>query len=63
MQPLTKKVKQVDRKPMTLLERLYLPAIFKGMAITFSHMFKKYLPLVILNKNVRLLKFGGDYMY
>src|SRR3954465_11430671 len=41
MQPLTKKVKQVERKPMTLLERLYLPAIFKGMAITFSHMFKK----------------------
>lgn len=41
MQPLTKKVKQVERKPMTLLERLYLPAIFKGMAITFSHIFKK----------------------
>src|SRR5438105_14431160 len=41
MQPLTKKVKQVERKPMTFLERLYLPAIFKGMAITFSHIFKK----------------------
>jgi NADH-quinone oxidoreductase subunit I len=41
MQPLTKKVKQLERKPMTLLERLYLPAIFKGMAITFSHIFKK----------------------
>lgn len=26
---------------MTLLERLYLPSIFKGMAITFSHIFKK----------------------
>lgn len=41
MQPLTKKIKQVERKPMTFLERLYLPAIFKGMAITFSHIFKK----------------------
>jgi NADH-quinone oxidoreductase subunit I len=41
MEPLTKKVKQVERKPMTFLERLYLPAIFKGMAITFRHIFKK----------------------
>jgi len=41
MQPLTKKVKQLERKPMTLMERLYLPSIFKGMAITFSHIFKK----------------------
>src|SRR3954452_13539114 len=41
MQPLTKKVKQLERKPTTLLERLYLPSIFKGMAITFSHIFKK----------------------
>ena len=41
MQPLTKKVKQLHRKPMTFLERIYLPEIFKGMAITFSHIFKK----------------------
>lgn len=26
---------------MTFMERLYLPAIAKGMAITFSHIFKK----------------------
>src|SRR5450432_893414 len=26
---------------MTIWERAYLPAIFKGMAITFSHIFKK----------------------
>ena len=26
---------------MTIWEKLYLPAIFKGMAITFSHLFKK----------------------
>ena len=41
MQPLTNRVKQVDRRPMTLLEKAYLPAIFKGMAITFGHIFKK----------------------
>ncbi len=41
MQALTNRKKQVDRKPMTLMEKLYLPSIFKGMAITFSHLFKK----------------------
>lgn len=41
MQALTNRVKQVDRKPMSLLERLYIPAIVKGMLITFSHIFKK----------------------
>jgi NADH-quinone oxidoreductase subunit I len=41
MQALTNRAKQVERKPMNLLERMYLPAIFKGMAITFGHMFKK----------------------
>ncbi len=41
MEPLTKKVKQVERKPMTVLEKMYLPAIAKGMGITLSHLFKK----------------------
>lgn len=41
MQPLTNKAQAVNRKPMTFLERLYLINIFKGMMITFSHMFKK----------------------
>jgi len=41
MQALTNRMKPVSRKPMTILERIYLPAIFKGMAITFGHMFKK----------------------
>jgi NADH-quinone oxidoreductase subunit I len=41
MQALTNRNKQVERKPMTLAEKLYLPAIFKGMGITFSHLFKK----------------------
>ena len=41
MQALTNKAQAVNRKPMTLLERLYLINIIKGMLITFSHMFKK----------------------
>jgi NADH-quinone oxidoreductase subunit I len=38
---LTNRNKQVERKPMTVWEKLYLPAIFKGMAITMSHFFKR----------------------
>jgi len=41
MQALTNRIKQVERKPMTFWEKIYLPSIFKGMAITFSHLFKK----------------------
>jgi NADH-quinone oxidoreductase subunit I len=41
MQALTNRAKPVTRKPMNFWERLYLPAIFKGMAITFSHIFYK----------------------
>ncbi|MEO5985171.1 MAG: NADH-quinone oxidoreductase subunit NuoI [Ferruginibacter sp.] len=41
MQALTNRIKHVDRRPMNLLERLYIPAILKGMLITFSHIFKK----------------------
>lgn len=41
MQALTNKAKPVDRRAMSFMERLYLPAIFKGMAITLGHFFKK----------------------
>ena len=41
MQALTNRVKVVERAPMSFWERMYLPAILKGMAITFSHIFKK----------------------
>src|SRR5215217_3323215 len=41
MQPLTNRAVQVDRSPMTFGEKLYLPAIAKGMAITLGHVFKK----------------------
>ena len=41
MQALTNRMKQVERKPMSFFERMYLVAIFKGMFITFMHIFKK----------------------
>ena len=41
MQSLTSRAKAVDRRPMNMWERMYLPAIAKGMSITFGHMFKK----------------------
>jgi NADH-quinone oxidoreductase subunit I len=41
MQALTQRAKQVDRKPMTWLEKIYVWNIAKGMWITFKHIFKK----------------------
>jgi len=41
MELLTNRGKMVSREPMNFWEKLYLPAILKGMAITFSHIFKK----------------------
>src|SRR5450432_295421 len=38
---LTNRSEVVVKKKMSLAERLYLPAIFNGMRITFSHFFKK----------------------
>jgi NADH-quinone oxidoreductase subunit I len=38
---LTQRAKQVDRRPMTQLEKLYLWNIAKGMWITISHLFKR----------------------
>lgn len=41
MQELTNKRVAVDRKPMTFMERLYIPTIIKGLFITVGHIFKK----------------------
>lgn len=41
MEPLSNRKKVLEQKPMNFWERLYLPAIFQGMGITFMHMFKK----------------------
>ena len=39
--PLTQRAKQVDRRPMSWLEKMYLVNIAKGMLITLSHLFKR----------------------
>ncbi|NML37023.1 NADH-quinone oxidoreductase subunit NuoI [Chitinophaga sp. G-6-1-13] len=41
MQALTNRAKPVDRSPLTFLEKMYVPAIAKGMGITFKHIFKR----------------------
>ena len=41
MEALTSRAKQVDRRPLSFMERIYLPAILKGMSITLRHFFKK----------------------
>ena len=38
---LTNRAKVLEQKPMSFMERLYLPAIIKGMGITLGHMFRK----------------------
>jgi NADH-quinone oxidoreductase subunit I len=38
---LTNRSKTVTVRELTWSEKLYLPAIFKGMLITFSHLFKR----------------------
>jgi NADH-quinone oxidoreductase subunit I len=41
MEPLTDRSKNVSNKKITLMERLYLPGIVSGMAITLKHLFRK----------------------
>jgi NADH-quinone oxidoreductase subunit I len=41
MQALTNRSKIVSGKKMTFMERIYFPAIFKGMSITLKHFFMK----------------------
>src|ERR1051325_10182921 len=41
MQSLTSRIRKVEKKPMTWVEKAYLPAIFSGMWITIKHFFRK----------------------
>ena len=41
MQNLTNRSKVVSDKKLTFLEKIYLPAILRGMSITLSHFFRK----------------------
>ena len=38
---LTNRKKVLEQKPMTVSEKMYLPAIFNGLSITMRHFFKK----------------------
>ena len=48
---LTQRAKLVDRRPMNIWEKLYLPAVLKGMFITISHLFKKKVTINYPEKN------------
>ena len=41
MEPLSNKRKVIEQKPLSLLERAYLPAIAQGLSITMKHFFRK----------------------
>ena len=41
MQKLTNRAVKVNRDPMSFGEKLYLPALAKGLGITLGHIFKK----------------------
>src|ERR1700733_12224830 len=41
MEALSNKRKVMESKPLNFLERIYLPAIFQGLAITMRHFWKK----------------------
>jgi len=41
MESLTNRKKVVSDKPMTFMEKLYIPAILKGMLVTFRHILKR----------------------
>ena len=41
MEPLSNKRKVIESKPLNFLERIYLPAIFRGLSITMKHFFRK----------------------
>ena len=41
MQSLSNRSKLVSNKKLSFMEKLYLPAIFSGMMITFKHLFRK----------------------
>ena len=41
MESLTNRKKVVSDKPMTFMEKLYIPAVLKGMLVTFRHILKR----------------------
>jgi NADH-quinone oxidoreductase subunit I len=58
MQPLTNRKKVLEQKPMTVSEKMYLPAIFNGLSITMRHFFKKK-PTILYPEQTR--EFGKEF--
>jgi len=52
MQSLSNRKKVIEQKPMNIWERMYLPAIAKGLSITLKHFFKK-IPTVKYPEQIR----------
>jgi NADH-quinone oxidoreductase subunit I len=46
MQPLTNRSRVVSDKKMTLMERIYLPAMVGGLLITIKHFFRTKKPTI-----------------
>ncbi|HAU53571.1 MAG TPA: NADH-quinone oxidoreductase subunit I, partial [Sphingobacterium sp.] len=49
---LTNRKKVIEQKPMTFSERIYFPAIIKGLRITLRHFFKK-IPTIKYPEEIR----------
>ena len=52
MQSLSNRKKVLEQKPMNFWERIYLPAIAKGLSITIRHFFKK-IPTIKYPEEIR----------
>lgn len=55
---LTNRSKVVSNKKMTFMESIYLPAIFSGLMITLSHLFKKK---ATIKYPEQIREFSGTY--
>jgi NADH-quinone oxidoreductase subunit I len=51
--PLTNRAKQVSNKRMTLMERIYIPAVLLGLWITIKHFFRIKKPTIQYPEQVR----------
>ena len=49
--PLTNRSKQVSEKKMTLMERIYIPAVLAGLWITIKHFFRLKRPTICTPRN------------
>jgi NADH-quinone oxidoreductase subunit I len=55
---LTNRKKVLEQKPMTVSEKMYLPAILNGLSITMRHFFKKK-PTILYPEQTR--EFGKEF--